>query len=150
MVIGPTTLVTEALLLMPVGLIMTPCGGLTSDGAAMVSGLLRDTELGSVLVGRGMPLGTTMPVVLVTWGLPCDMIGRDSSDAMGLGVVFGGRGGTTAQLGGTFTGMPGRVGRLLSVSVGREVLIRFSAGSPESSLPSSCGLKNKNKCQFEL
>lgn len=61
MVIGPTMLVSEALLT-PVGLIITP---LTRDvGVAMVSA----TGLGRAEFGRGMPLGTTIPVALVTTG----------------------------------------------------------------------------------
>lgn len=74
------------------------------------------------------------------------MIGLDSSNgAIGLGVVLGGRGGTTAQLGGTLTGMPGLDNKLASDSVGSVVLFLFSAGSPLSSLFSIPSLKsNKN------
>lgn len=64
-VMGPTIFVTEALLLIPVGLISTPWG-LTRDGADIVRGLLRFTGLAIVEVGLGMLLGTTIPVALVT------------------------------------------------------------------------------------
>lgn len=109
---GPTTLVTEALLMAAMG------------GVLMVSGLVRGRGLvGRAVVGRGMPLGATMP----------------AGFSRGVTLCLGGRGGTTAQLGGT---LPGRDSRLASDSVGNVVLARFSTGSPLSSLLSSGGLEN--------